>query len=150
MSVSFPSCLESSQLWVFPLNIYSATCDLWNLYGPVTLWSKSSHIFVSIKASPILEKQLDLISNRSILWSDYGLVSLAKTRWAHKNNHNQFRIFEFLYDKKEHCFGAVRCIWNVTLSMMHHTGEVLYGWTWTTWFFHLCTITLQVLSYTPT
>ncbi|XP_024007952.1 mannosyl-oligosaccharide glucosidase GCS1 [Eutrema salsugineum] len=29
--------------------------------------------------SPILEKQLDLISNRSILWSDYGLVSLAKT-----------------------------------------------------------------------
>ncbi|KAL0700934.1 hypothetical protein Bca4012_057056 [Brassica carinata] len=30
-------------------------------------------------ASPILEKQLDLISNRSILWSDYGLVSLAKT-----------------------------------------------------------------------
>ncbi|KAF8099172.1 hypothetical protein N665_0248s0002 [Sinapis alba] len=30
-------------------------------------------------ASPILEKQLDLISNRSILWSNYGLVSLAKT-----------------------------------------------------------------------
>ncbi|KAG5380374.1 hypothetical protein IGI04_028216 [Brassica rapa subsp. trilocularis] len=29
--------------------------------------------------SPILEKQLDLISSRSILWSDYGLVSLAKT-----------------------------------------------------------------------
>ncbi|CAH8257364.1 unnamed protein product [Arabidopsis lyrata] len=29
--------------------------------------------------SPILEKQLDIISNRSILWSDYGLVSLAKT-----------------------------------------------------------------------
>ncbi|CAL9239745.1 unnamed protein product [Arabidopsis halleri] len=29
--------------------------------------------------SPILEKQLDLLSNRSILWSDYGIVSLAKT-----------------------------------------------------------------------
>ncbi|XP_044490914.1 mannosyl-oligosaccharide glucosidase GCS1 [Mangifera indica] len=27
----------------------------------------------------ILEKQLDLISNRSILWTDYGLCSLAKT-----------------------------------------------------------------------
>ncbi|OAY72671.1 Mannosyl-oligosaccharide glucosidase GCS1 [Ananas comosus] len=27
----------------------------------------------------ILEKQLDLISNRSILWTDYGLLSLSKT-----------------------------------------------------------------------
>ncbi|CAN7077734.1 unnamed protein product [Brassica oleracea var. botrytis] len=30
-------------------------------------------------ASSILEKQLDLISNRSIVWSDYGLLSLGKT-----------------------------------------------------------------------
>ncbi|XP_031477649.1 mannosyl-oligosaccharide glucosidase GCS1-like [Nymphaea colorata] len=30
-------------------------------------------------ASMVLEKQLDLISNRSILWTDYGLRSLAKT-----------------------------------------------------------------------
>ncbi|KAI9080854.1 hypothetical protein K1719_037163 [Acacia pycnantha] len=30
-------------------------------------------------ASWILEKQLDLISNRSVLWTDYGLRSLAKT-----------------------------------------------------------------------
>ncbi|CAH2034022.1 unnamed protein product [Thlaspi arvense] len=29
--------------------------------------------------SSILEKQLDLISNRSIVWSDYGLLSLGKT-----------------------------------------------------------------------
>ncbi|CAN8304148.1 unnamed protein product [Cochlearia groenlandica] len=29
--------------------------------------------------SSILEKQLDLISNKSIVWSDYGLLSLAKT-----------------------------------------------------------------------
>ncbi|KAF8107945.1 hypothetical protein N665_0116s0144 [Sinapis alba] len=30
-------------------------------------------------ASSILEKQLDLISNRSVVWSDYGLLSLGKT-----------------------------------------------------------------------
>ncbi|KAF2550316.1 hypothetical protein F2Q68_00035109 [Brassica cretica] len=30
-------------------------------------------------ASSILEKQLDLISNKSIVWSDYGLLSLGKT-----------------------------------------------------------------------
>ncbi|CAE5958617.1 unnamed protein product [Arabidopsis arenosa] len=29
--------------------------------------------------SSILDKQLDLISNRNIVWSDYGLLSLAKT-----------------------------------------------------------------------
>ncbi|XP_010531615.1 PREDICTED: mannosyl-oligosaccharide glucosidase GCS1 [Tarenaya hassleriana] len=29
--------------------------------------------------SPILEKQLDLISNKSVLWTNYGLRSLAKT-----------------------------------------------------------------------
>lgn len=27
----------------------------------------------------ILEKQLDLISNRTILWSDFGILSLART-----------------------------------------------------------------------
>ncbi|KAF5941731.1 hypothetical protein HYC85_019373 [Camellia sinensis] len=30
--------------------------------------------------STILEQQLNLISNRSILWTDYGLRSLSKTR----------------------------------------------------------------------
>lgn len=37
-------------------------------------------LYCYIQASWILEKQLDLISNRSVLWTDYGLRSLAKTR----------------------------------------------------------------------
>ncbi|CAL5437496.1 unnamed protein product [Camellia sinensis] len=32
-----------------------------------------------IQDSTILEQQLNLISNRSILWTDYGLRSLSKT-----------------------------------------------------------------------
>ncbi|KAF5746454.1 mannosyl-oligosaccharide glucosidase GCS1 [Tripterygium wilfordii] len=45
--------------------------------GYVSLFPFMGRIIPS--ESWILEKQLDLISNRSILWTDYGLRSLAKT-----------------------------------------------------------------------
>ncbi|KAG2320782.1 hypothetical protein Bca52824_013995 [Brassica carinata] len=40
-------------------------------------------------ASSILEKQLDLISNRSIVWSDYGLLSLGKTSSLYMTYNNE-------------------------------------------------------------
>lgn len=40
-----------------------------------------SYMPIFIQDSWILDRQLDLISNRSILWTDYGLRSLSKTRW---------------------------------------------------------------------
>lgn len=42
------------------------------------IWGR---LMSSIQESWILEKQLDLISNTSILWTKFGLRSLAKTRW---------------------------------------------------------------------
>ncbi|KAM2334179.1 hypothetical protein ACFXTH_011763 [Malus domestica] len=45
--------------------------------GPISLFPFIGRIIPA--DSRILEKQLDLISNRSILWTDYGLRSLAKT-----------------------------------------------------------------------
>ncbi|MQM10501.1 hypothetical protein Taro_043395 [Colocasia esculenta] len=40
-------------------------------------------------ASHILEKQLELISNRTILWTDYGLRSLAKTSSLHMKHNTE-------------------------------------------------------------
>jgi hypothetical protein len=38
-------------------------------------------VYFLMQDSWILEKQLDLISNSTIFWTDYGLRSLSKTRW---------------------------------------------------------------------
>ncbi|RXH72286.1 hypothetical protein DVH24_033824 [Malus domestica] len=45
--------------------------------GPVSLFPFIGRIIPA--DSKVLEKQLDIISNRSILWTDFGLRSLAKT-----------------------------------------------------------------------
>ncbi|KAK9276690.1 hypothetical protein L1049_006226 [Liquidambar formosana] len=50
--------------------------------------------------SLILEKQLDLISNRSTLWTDYGLRSLAKTRNVVRNYYQTGYLWE-QYDQKK-------------------------------------------------
>lgn len=39
-------------------------------------------MLIFIQDSWILDSQLDLISNRSNLWTDFGLRSLSKTRWC--------------------------------------------------------------------
>lgn len=41
-------------------------------------------------------------------------------------------------------YAAAHYTWNATQSTTHHIGEVLFGWTWITWFFQHSTITLKV------
>jgi hypothetical protein len=55
-------------------------CVVGGFVGFVHLVSLISQVYCLTQGSWILEKQLDLISNQSILWTDYGLRSLAKTR----------------------------------------------------------------------
>lgn len=112
-----------------------------------------------MQESWILEKQLDLISNRSTLWTIYGIRSLSKTRCNFlfirfsllTGLCDVLVLFEIFWNIKEFCYDALliwfapaQYTWNATQSMIHPIGEAQFGWTWITWSSLLSTTTLKV------
>ncbi|KVH95684.1 Glycoside hydrolase, family 63 [Cynara cardunculus var. scolymus] len=69
-------------------------------YGNHTEKVRCLLVLLHIDKSWILEKQLDIISNTSILWTNYGLRSLSKTRNVMKNHKQTGYLWE-QYDQKK-------------------------------------------------
>ncbi|KAF5951500.1 hypothetical protein HYC85_009444 [Camellia sinensis] len=61
-------------------NVNGIQADVISHFHSFSLSKSLTKSMIQIQDSTILEQQLSLISNRSILWTDYGLRSLSKTR----------------------------------------------------------------------
>jgi hypothetical protein len=98
-------------------------------------------IYFLMQDSWILEKQLDLIANSTVFWTDYGLRSLSKTRWMFYLFCSPFTSRYWNISVTLILYATVPCTWSATQSMTHLTGEAQFGWTWITWFYlHSTTI----------
>lgn len=98
-------------------------------------------VYFLMQDSWILEKQLDLIANSTVFWTDYGLRSLSKTRWMFYLFCSPFTSRYWNISVTLILYATVPCTWSATQSMTHLTGEAQFGWTWITWFYlHSTTI----------